>query len=71
MPQILAVEFKQIERVEHGLADRAMTVQRVEYRDPIRPADHGLPVDGERLRGAGPQCWRSQGTGRSSRIRVG
>jgi hypothetical protein len=35
-----------------------MTVQRVEYRNPIRSADHGFPIDGERLgaelgRGAG------------------
>jgi hypothetical protein len=40
--EVLAVELQKVERVQHGLADGATPVQRVEDRDAIRPAHHGL-----------------------------
>jgi hypothetical protein len=74
---LAAVEFKQVEGVQHGLGDRAAPVERVEYRHAIRPAHHGLGVERERL---GAQQGRGDGDrrvaaapvvarGRPSRVR--
>jgi hypothetical protein len=41
-------QFEQIEGVQHGLADSAAAVQRVEDGDAIRTADHRLAIDRER-----------------------
>jgi hypothetical protein len=35
VPKVLAVEFEKVEGVQHGLADGAAAVERVEDRDPI------------------------------------
>jgi hypothetical protein len=47
VPKILTVKLKQVEGVQHGLGDGATTVERVEDRDTIRTAYHGLSVEGE------------------------
>jgi hypothetical protein len=47
--QVIAVEFEQVEGVQHRLADDAAPVQRVEDGDAVRAADDSLAVDGERL----------------------
>jgi hypothetical protein len=46
--QVLAVEFEEVEGVQHRLADGAPAVQGVEDRDAIRAAHHGLAIDCKR-----------------------
>jgi hypothetical protein len=41
-----------VEGVQHGPADGAAPVQGVEDRDAVRPADHGLALERERLGGS-------------------
>jgi hypothetical protein len=79
-PEILAVEFHQIERVLHRVRGLVPAVQRVEHGDPILAGDHRLAVQGERL-GAQLGGGRSDGgiaigpvvaaTGQQPRIRRG
>jgi hypothetical protein len=46
--KVLAVEFEQIEGVQHRLADGAVAVQGIEDRDAVQTADAGFAVEGER-----------------------
>jgi hypothetical protein len=39
--------LQEVERVQHGLADRAAAVQSVEDRDTVRTADRGLAIERE------------------------
>ena len=46
--EILTVELKQVEGVQHGLGGGAAAVEGVKDRDAVRTAHHGLAVERER-----------------------
>jgi hypothetical protein len=47
VPKVLTADLKQIEGVQHGLADGAAAVQRVKDSDAIRTLRGGSPCAGE------------------------
>jgi hypothetical protein len=65
VPQVLAVHLDQVERVQEGFPEPALTVQGIENRDPVRTADHGLSIQGEcsrpKLAGSIGDCWKPAG----------
>jgi hypothetical protein len=48
--KILTIEFHEVKRLQDGLPHRAMAVQGVKDRHAVFTADHGLAIQGERLR---------------------
>jgi hypothetical protein len=65
VPQVLVVHLDQVERVQEGFPEPALTVQGIENRDPVRTADHGLSIQGEcsrpKLAGSIGDCWKPAG----------
>jgi hypothetical protein len=45
--EVFPVELQELEGVQHGFGDGAAPVERVEDRDAIRTAHHGLAVEGK------------------------